>query len=69
MEKVPNLNIFSQRQLKKSSSASRISYDNGNRPSSTLNPSTNNNAPQNFYGQALKLLNTDSKITTQLKNI
>lgn len=42
MEKVPNLDIFSQRQLKKSSSLSRINHDHSYRPSSTFQSYKNN---------------------------
>lgn len=66
MEKVPTINMFTQRQLKKSNSLSRINNDsNIYRPSSTVQQQANSKTRQeDYYGQAMKLLNADSKITS-----
>jgi hypothetical protein len=71
MEKVPNLDIFSQRQLKKSNSLSRINHhDSSYRPSSTFQSQKNpNTKSKNYYDQAIKILNVDSQINYNLRNI
>jgi hypothetical protein len=71
MEKVPNLDIFSHRQLKKSNSLSRINHhDSNSRPSSSFQSQNNASSNRkNYYDQALRILNVDTQINHNLRNI
>ena len=71
MEKVPNLDIFTHRKMRKSNSLSRINHgESSYRPSSTFQSSNSTNMKRsNYYDQALKILNVDSQINYNLRNI
>lgn len=70
MEKVPNLDIFTHRQMRKSSSLSKINHaESSYRPSSTFQSTKNTNLKScNYYDQALKILNVHSHIGYEMRN-
>ena len=58
MEKVPQLDMFSHRQAKKSNSLSRLAVnDSFSRPISSLISGQNFFKGQGYYGSALRILN------------
>lgn len=76
MEKVPSLDMFTQRHLRKSSSMSKINHHEGSsRPTSSFQAQSStfssgmHSKGSDYYGQALKILNTDSRINQNLKQI
>lgn len=56
--------------MRKSSSVSKLNhYDQSYRPGSSFQSQSNHTFKNNYYDQALKILNVDSQINKNLKHI